>query len=258
MKLCFSTLGCTERSLEDILSLANKYGMDALEVRGIEGVLDNSLIPEFKRESSESTVEAFKKAGIKPLVLGTSSSFHDVAKYDSAIEEGIRAVDIASRLGFFGVRVFGDFIVGDERECIRRVAEGVYTLCRYAEEKRVKVLLEVHGEFNTIERLAPIVERCKESASFGLIWDVCHTRDTYPDWRIFYRAFDKYIAHVHLKDFKDGRNVLPGDGILPLSEIACELSACGYDGYFSLEWEKKWHPELPIIEEALDRYIGLF
>ena len=31
----------------------------------------------------------------------------------------------------------------------------------------------------------------------------------------------------------------------------------GYDGFFSLEWEKKWHPELPPVEDALERYVRL-
>jgi hypothetical protein len=30
------------------------------------------------------------------------------------------------------------------------------------------------------------------------------------------------------------------------------LLADGYDGYFSLEWEKKWHPEIGNIEPAMD------
>ena len=48
MKLCFSTLGCTERSLEDILLLAKKYNIQNLEVRGIGGVMDKGFTDAFK------------------------------------------------------------------------------------------------------------------------------------------------------------------------------------------------------------------
>ena len=37
MKLCFSTLGCHDRTLEEIFSLAKKFNIDALEIRGVNG-----------------------------------------------------------------------------------------------------------------------------------------------------------------------------------------------------------------------------
>jgi hypothetical protein len=29
----------------------------------------------------------------------------------------------------------------------------------------------------------------------------------------------------------------------------------GYEGYATLEWEKRWHPDLPEPEEAFPRYV---
>jgi sugar phosphate isomerase/epimerase len=31
----------------------------------------------------------------------------------------------------------------------------------------------------------------------------------------------------------------------------------GYEGYVSVEWEKKWHPEIPEPEVALPQHIAL-
>ena len=50
---------------------------------------------------------------------------------------------------------------------------------------------------------------------------------------------------------------LPGEGDIPMKEIAATLWQDGYRGYFSLEWEKKWHPELPGPEVALPVYYNL-
>ena len=36
-----------------------------------------------------------------------------------------------------------------------------------------------------------------------------------------------------------------------------KLLSDGYKGAFSLEWEKKWHPELPPVETALERFVSL-
>lgn len=40
MKFCFSTLGCTERGLCEVLTLAKKYSIDALELHALEDALD--------------------------------------------------------------------------------------------------------------------------------------------------------------------------------------------------------------------------
>jgi beta-glucosidase len=63
---------------------------------------------------------------------------------------------------------------------------------------------------------------------------------------------------VHLKDVTAQGLTLPGEGDLPIREMVNYLNENGYDGYFSLEWEKKWHPELPVLEDALDALFGLF
>ena len=47
MKQCFSTLGCVERPLADILTLAQTYQIPYLELRGIGGVIDNREIAVF-------------------------------------------------------------------------------------------------------------------------------------------------------------------------------------------------------------------
>lgn len=257
MKLCFSTLGCHDYSLEEILSLAKTNGIDALEIRGISGELDNGKITCFSEKRVAKTRESFALSSVRPLVLGTSCTFHTPSKYEAALAEGYAAIEIASRIGFSAIRVFGDRIEGDEEECIARVCEGVLTLCRYAERFGVDVYLEVHGEFNTEERLLRVIERCGAHPRFGLIWDVCHTRNTFPDPRKFYDRFAPYIRHVHLKDIKGEKHMLPGEGTLPLKQIAVYLTERGYGGYFSLEWERKWHPELPTIEEALERYLSI-
>ena len=253
MRICFSTLGCAERDLDGVLELAKKYNIDALEFRGLGDEMDNSKIVSFYPENREETLTKLKNSGVSPWVLGTSCVFHDETKYNDFIEEGRRSIDIAESLGFHAIRVFGNNIVGDEIECVKRVGEGVRALCEYAADKGVYILLETHGEFNTRERLVAVCEHCKEYENFGLLWDVCHTRVTYgKDWRDFCDEFLTYIRHVHLKDIADGKLVMLGEGELPLYDMVNYLTEKGYDGYFSLEWEKKWHPELPCIEKALD------
>ena len=259
IKWCFSTLGCTDRSLTDVLSLAKRYGITALEVRGIGGELDNGKIVDFLPQNKDATKNAFNDAGVLPLILGTSVSFHNEDAYHKNFSDAECALEIAERIGFSAIRVFGNSLVGDEGACIFRVASAIRELCIEADKKNISVFLEVHGDFNTAGRILPIVERCSDLKSFGLIWDICHTHLTYgKEWKNFYDLLAPYIRHVHVKDVKDGKHVLPGDGELPIVEIADYLISNGYDGYFSLEWEKYWRKELPDVEIALDKLFSLF
>ena len=50
---CFSTLGCHDWSLNEIVLLAKTYSMDALEIRGINSVMDNAAIEDFSDENIE-------------------------------------------------------------------------------------------------------------------------------------------------------------------------------------------------------------
>ena len=172
--------------------------------------LNNEKINDFSPENALKTKNAFLNSGISPLILGTSISFHDEACFDKNLSDGMRSLQIASRIGFLGIRVFGNSIVGDEKECIRRVCSGIKELCRFAEPLNISVLLEVHGDFNTLERILPIVDHCRDSKAFGLIWDVCHTNSAYSDdWKRFYDPLAPYIRHIHLKDVKGGKHVFP-------------------------------------------------
>jgi sugar phosphate isomerase/epimerase len=79
----------------------------------------------------------------------------------------------------------------------------------------------------------------------------------------FYTAMKNYITHTHFKDHVRGtpgdertyKLVRIGEGQIPIKAIVKQLLADGYKGYFSLEWEKKWHPELPGAEIAYPDFI---
>jgi sugar phosphate isomerase/epimerase len=260
MKLCFSTLGCVEKTLSESLSLARSHGMDAIEIRGVGGILPNGEIADFSEENATKTKSLFAEYGVAPYVLGTSCAFHTEEKYEKAMVEGREAILIARRIGFPFIRVFGNNILPDAREeSIARVCDGIAALCDFAKDKNVTVLLEVHADFNTVDALAPVLKALGTHENFGLIWDVMHSHvGCGLDWLPFYECIRPYIRHVHLKDIAaDGTLVATGDGEIPLIPIIDRLLSDGYDGYFSLEWERKWKAYLAPIEEALVRYLDL-
>ena len=254
MKLCFSTLGCHDYSLDEIIALAKKYSIDALEIRGIGGVMDNFAIPEFSAEEAASTKRRLSEAGISILSLGTSCSFHDIEKRCAMIESAKEQILIAERMGVPCIRVFGNNLTEDREACFVRVGTALAELSDFAAAHGVTVLLEIHGDYNSIETVAPLLKIVGDRQGFGIIWDIAHSDGVYgAGWAEFYEFIRPYMRHVHLKDHKEGTLTLPGDGNLPIRQVYDRLTADGYDGYFSLEWERKWHPEIGDIEPALDR-----
>ncbi len=257
MKLCFSTLGCSQNSLEESLRLAEAYQIPYIELRGIGGIMNVTEIPELMPCNTEPTLSLFEKYCICPLVLGSSCRLHDKKTHT----EAKNAIEIASRLGIPFVRVFGNSLSPDPATATAAVIDALGDLCPFAADKKVTLLLEVHGDFRNEKTLSPIVDAASPLSGFGLIWDIAHTDRDYGDaWRKFYDFAAPYVRHVHIKDLRrqDGALTLPGDGDLQIAEIAHHMLADGYTGAFSLEWEKKWHPELPDIEPALERFCRIF
>ena len=105
---------------------------------------------------------------------------------------------------------------------------------------------------------SPIIDKTSIYENFGVLWDIQHSHRSYGEnWREFFYFIRPYVKHVHIKDYSDKKDnlTLIGDGNIPIKEIINALLLYGYGGYFSLEWEKQWHPELPDIEYGLDSFI---
>ncbi|NLO82869.1 MAG: sugar phosphate isomerase/epimerase [Clostridiales bacterium] len=262
MKLAFSTLGSPDWSFDKTLEVAHRLGFEAIEIRGMEGKMHADEITRFFPENEAETKRKLKEYNLKICVFGTSVIFHDAEKYDSMIQEGKTAIDVCSRMEIPYIRVFGDKIPSAEikDQVIANVIRGIRELCSYARGKNVKVLQEVHGDFNTVENITAVIEGVKDCPEFGLVWDIAHSDREYgDDYMEFYSWIKPYILHTHIKDHKrnNGKfDLCPvGEGDIPIRDIIKTLKADGYTGYFSFEWEKKWHPELMDAEIVYPRYV---
>ena len=194
------------------------------------------------------------------MSMGTSACCDAIGDNDEEIEKICREIDVAGRMGFKFVRVFGNNIKEEYDAVLKKVLRALKKLCDYAKDKGVTVLLETHGDFNDEATVNPVIEAMKDYENFALIWDIMHTDGKYKEnWVQFYNAEKQFIKHVHVKDHNRSpwKLVNIGDGDIPVADICNHLENDGYDGYFSLEWERKWHPQLPELEEALDKYVQL-
>jgi sugar phosphate isomerase/epimerase len=262
LPLGFSTLGCPSWSWLEVLDFARAHGYAAVELRGIQGAMDLTQVPEL---APGRLADARRQLATRALViscLGASTELHktDPAKRAAQLDEARRFIDLARALGAPYVRVFGNKYVKDvpHADTIAHVAGGLRELGEYARPRGVTVLIESHGDFTDSPTLLEVLRRA-DSPAVALLWDAHHTfvsGHEQPEATV--QRLGRYIRHTHLKDSvaagSERRYVLTGTGDVPVRRQIEALARTGYRGYYSFEWEKRWHPDIAEPEVALAQF----
>ena len=128
------------------------------------------------------------------------------------------------------------------------IVEIMKELAEIAAPKEVTLLVETNGVYADTARLKKLLDDIG-SPFVAALWDVHHP------FRFFGEApettvanLGSYIKYLHVKDsVMEGdvvRYRMMGEGDLPIREALDALDQINYDGYVSLEWVKRWAPEL--------------
>ena len=263
MRLAFSTLGCPNWELGQIVEAARSLGYDGIELRALAGDLDLLKRPEFKPEALATTHRWLVDQHISVCCVDSSCTFDspDADERVKQVEVAVRHAELAAALGAPLIRVFPDKVqAGATRAethdniaaCLREVAERA--------PAEVRIGLETHGDFARAEVAAEIV-RLAEHPNVALIWDVANSVAAGDSIAEAARAVSPYLAHVHLRDALavEGSEhwlpVLAGRGQVSFAAAVSALQKLNYAGYISFEWEKYWHPEIEEPEVALPDFI---
>ena len=120
------------------------------------------------------------------------------------------------------------------------------------------MLLESHGQVVHSTDLKKIMTAATHP-NVGLVWDVVNMWSATGEApAAAHGVLKMFIKHVHIKDahLLNGtpQYTLLGEGEAPIFEGIAALKNAGYKGYYSFEWEKLLHPELPDPAVALAHY----
>jgi sugar phosphate isomerase/epimerase len=224
--------------------------------------MDLTKVPELLPEHIGDAKRQLKAHGLVVSCLGASAQMHDMdpVKHAAQLDEARRFIDLAHALGAPYVRVFGnEYVAGVPREeMLAHISGALRSLGDYAKPKKVTVVIESHGDFTDSPALLEILQRAN-SPNVALLWDAHHTfvsGKEQPEDTV--RQMGRYIRHTHLKDSvpagNDRRYVLTGTGDVPVHRQIAALSKIGYKGFYSFEWEKRWHQEIEEPEVAFAQY----
>ncbi len=264
LPLGFSTLGCPAWTWVRILDFAALHDFAAVELRGLQATMDLSQVPEFSREGGrvDLATQQLRARGLRVSCLGASAQMHemDPTKRAAQLDEARRFIDLAEALRAPYVRVFGNnYVSGVPRDAmLAHIAQGLRELGDYARPRGVTVLIESHGDFTDSPSLLDVLRQA-DSPAVALLWDAHHTfvsGKEQPEETVL--QLGRYIRHTHLKDSvaagTERRYVLTGTGDVPVRRQIEALLRFGYQGVYSFEWEKRWHPEIPEPEVAFAQF----
>ena len=257
LPLGFSTLGSPKWTWGQTLDFAAANGFAGIELRGIQETMDLSKRPEFQLDRIAQSKRELATHGLTVPCLGASVNLHeqDTAKLGAAMAETRRFIDVASALGAPYVRVFGnEYVKGMSKEAVLAyIGRGLHELGEYARPRGVTVVIETHGQFTDSPTLLELM-RLADSQSVAILWDAHHTFVAGEQPEATVAQLGKWIRHTHLKDSvpagTDRKYVLTGRGEVPVKRQIEALARIGYKGFYSFEWEKRWHPEIEEPEVA--------
>ncbi len=261
MKLAFSSLGCPKWSLEEIIRNAVLWGYQGVELRGLQEEMFLPKHPALNSENREATRRRFHDAGLQVVALGSSARLGVwESEWQKQLDEVKAYAELAAALHCPVVRVFGGNIPEgvDKETYFKLVAERLQIIAEFAKPLRVKMALETHDALVKAADVAAILANVP-SENAGCVWDVHHSvrAGETPEQSVKYLG--KRIVATHLKDSvrKEGkiRYVPVGQGEIPLIDAIKALRQIGYQGFLTLEWEKRWHPDLEEPEVVFPQFV---
>src|SRR5262245_27334440 len=148
--LAFSTLGCPDWSIQQIVDFAVQHGYTGIEVRGLKREMDLPKCPEFSKEKQSATLALMKEKKLEFVGLGSSCKLHftEGEEREKNLAEGKAYIDLAAEISCPNVRVFPNLLPkdSDKDQTMELISKGLLALGGYAKTKGVMVLMETHGD----------------------------------------------------------------------------------------------------------------
>ena len=261
MKFTLNTLGAPGWTLEEAAQNARAYGYAGVDLRLIDGEV---IGLDSVRANRDRLRRLFQDPDLPISVLATSVRLasENGETRRNAEDEVAQWIDLAAELGVPLIRVYGGKRPAgfDLDSAVQMVAETLARIAPRAEQAGVSVGVETHDDFSsaaTVGRaLAPV-----PSPAVGAVWDMYHTTRMGETPAEALSLVGDRLLNVHLKDARrkgDSWELqLLGQGDIPVKEALRLLKERGYRDFISVEWEKKWHPELAEPEVAYPQHIAL-
>ena len=254
MKIAFSTLGCPDFSWSDIYSVAKDFGFDGIEVRGVGKEISAVKARPFTDGQIDRTIATLERLGLEIPCLTSGCCLKFADKLEETKAELSEYIKLAVKLGTPYIRVLAD-LEPDPRDEIddEYMARAIKEVADEAKDTGVTLLIETNGVYSDTKRLRALLDKVNRR-EVAALWDIHHPyRFAHETPETTIENLGSYIKYVHVKDSimekgPDGKKTIKyrmmGFGDMPIPGMLHALREIGYEGYISLEWVKRWAPEI--------------
>lgn len=246
MKIAFSTLGCPDWTWSDIYSTAKDLKFNGIEVRGVANEMYVPHAKRFMPDKIDSTIQKLHAGNMEISMLTTGIAVGE--NQVNALEEAKEYISLAHKLSCKYIRIMISSNPQPESVDMNKSIHLYNEMCVYGEDKGVTPLIETNGDLASSKAMAVFMSAIT-SSNKGVLWDIHHP------YRYFnesvsetYANIGQYVKYIHVKDsvMKDGKVAyrMMGYGDVPVFDALKTLQENGYSEYVSLEWVKRWNPDL--------------
>ena len=271
-KIAGHTMGTPEYTVPEALQLFHDIGLNGAEIV-VQDDYRSGIPTSCPKEMLEELKALAEKLGITIIALTPyNSRFNDLDPSVREAEEAdiIRVIEAADFLGAKYIRIYGgNYAAGDTDPDGKKWVELVNSMRRLgdvAEKHGVKLVIENHFNTMTVSARQSIdLSREINHPAVGILYDQANLTFTgQEDYQTAIPLQTEKVYYMHVKDleFKKGqtafvssdvshpkeeeRNVytrIVGEGELDWPGILKMVQEYGYNGWLSLEYERRWHPD---------------
>ncbi len=203
LKLGFSTIGCPDYTVDQVVALAKDNNYAGIEIRFLRGTVDLASLQEFSAEGLKDTRRRFDDAGIEVVGINTSvrmNSLNDEAR-DKARDLARANIAIAEGLGAKYLRVFGGPLPPDQdrEKTLDAIAKGLGEVADMTAEHGVESLIETHDDFCKADSILDLYRR-GASDTLGVLWDTLHSYRHGDSGEESWSKLGDRVKLVHIKD----------------------------------------------------------
>ncbi|MEX0321587.1 MAG: sugar phosphate isomerase/epimerase family protein [Puniceicoccaceae bacterium] len=256
----FSSLGCPELNLEEIVRLAKQYGIGGLELRTVEDRVDMPALFSERFGSPENLNDWLVEASMRIQALDSSLKLvgNSAEDRDAFLEfvEWAEALDVPS-LRVFDGGTYDASTLSDEDLAQALETINWWRSLRQKHGWNSDIIIETHDCLTATPAIQQLQSHLDDPQM--ILWDTHHTwKKGGEDPRETWQAIRQWVNHVHVKDSVSKPSarhpfsyIMLGEGEFDLGGTLSMFAESGYEGIVSLEWERKWHPYLEPLSDAL-------
>jgi sugar phosphate isomerase/epimerase len=253
-RIAFSTLAFPDATLAAAVSLGRRWGYAGIELRLIDGELIDPSMSTARRAQVRRTLAGLPVAAVDSSIRLTG---------DDPGPELRRFLELASDWEAPLVRVFGGELGPPplRQRQLRAAARVLEDAVPLAARLGVAIGVETHDAFSASSAVAELLALVPADQA-GAVWDSHHPHRVGGTPAEVCANLGSRILLAQVKDARraaggEWQLVLLGAGEVPVAEMLGLLQAAGYPHWISVEWEKRWHPEIEEPEVALPQHLDL-